>query len=124
LAQRFNADIPQEPVNFPEARDIYTNVGDVAHSTPLQRVMGRGLKPTMRRQAVNVRRGLAEDLTRGAEAVGRGEDYTNAMKEYQNAMRLRKAMIGGGMVAGAEALRHTPFGTVLGHTARTVVGGQ
>lgn len=113
-------DVPQEPLNFPEARDFYSNVGDVAHSTPLQKLMGRGLKPVMRAQAVNVRRGLNEDLTNAAESIGRGEDFTKAMREYALASKLRKAGIGIGLGLGAEGARKLPLGGII----KSTVGGQ
>lgn len=109
-----------DPVKFPEARDFYTNVTDAAHQTPLQKIMGRGMKPTMRRQAVNVRRAMNDDLTDAAEQVGRGEDYANAMKEYANAMKLRKVMVRAGLLGAGEAARRTGLlGNWIHRTALT-----
>ncbi len=97
----------QEPILFPEARDIYSNVSDVTRQSPLQTLMGRGLKPTMLRQAGIVKSGLNSDLTDAASTIGRGEDYTNAMKEYANASKLRKMGILGGAALGEEGLRRS-----------------
>jgi hypothetical protein len=122
LAKRLTANtVPAQnaqPFNFPEARDFYTNVTDVAHQPTLQTLMGRGLKPTMLRQAGNVRAGLDADLTDAASTIGRSEDYANAMKEYANASKLRKAMIGAGLVGGEELARRTGL---LGKTAKAVI---
>ena len=109
LARRLDLDpeAPQEPVNFPEGRDFYSNISDAAHQTPLQKIMGRGMKPTMRRQAVNVRRAFNDDLTSAADQVGRGQDYTDAMKEYANAKRLQKIGKGALLLGAGEAARRT-----------------
>ena len=109
LVKRLTADVPPEeaqPFNFPEVRDFYTNVSDLTKQSPLQTLMGRGLKPTMLRQAGNVRSGLNSDLTDAAGTIGRGEDYSS-YKEYANASKLRKAMIGGALVGGEEIARRT-----------------
>jgi hypothetical protein len=96
---------PQEPMLFPEARDRYSNITDLTRQPKLQTLMGRGLKPTMLRQAGNVRTGLNSDLTDAASTIGRGEDYTNAMTEYAQAAKLAKALKLGGLAIGAEGLR-------------------
>lgn len=121
LVKRLTADVPPEeaqPFNFPEARDFYTNVSDLTKQSPLQTLMGRGLKPTMLRQAGNVRSGLNSDLTDAAGTIGRGEDYSNAIKEYANASKLRKAMIGGALVGGEEIARRTGL---MGKAAKAVI---
>ena len=96
---------PQEPMLFPEARDRYSNITDLTRQPKLQTLMGRGLKPTMLRQAGSVRQGLNSDLTDAAATIGRGEDYTNAMTEYAQAAKLAKALKLGGLAIGAEGLR-------------------
>ena len=96
---------PQEPMLFPEARDRYSNITDLTRQPKLQTLMGRGLKPTMLRQAGSVRQGLNSDLTDAAATIGRGEDYTNAMTEYAQAAKLGKALKLGGLAIGAEGLR-------------------
>ena len=101
------APAPMEPVKFPEGRDFYSNIGDAAHQTPLQNLMGRGMKPTMRRQAVNVRRAFNEDLTSAADRIGRGQDYSNAMKEYANAKTLQKVKRGALLLGAGDAARRT-----------------
>jgi hypothetical protein len=107
LSRRLDPEEPQEPVNFPEGRDFYSNISDAAHQTPLQKIMGRGMKPTMRRQAVNVRRAFNDDLTSAADQVGRGQDYTDAMKEYANAKRLEKIGKGAALLGAGEVARRT-----------------
>ncbi len=108
----------QEPFNFPEARDFYSNVTDTTRQSPFQTLLGRGLKPTMLRQAGNVRSGMHADLTDAAETIGRGQDYADAIKEYAQASKLRKAAIGGGLVLGEEAARRTGL---LGRAAKAVI---
>lgn len=108
LSRRLDtADGAPDPVNFPEGRDFYSNISDAAHQTPLQKIMGRGMKPTMRRQAVNVRRAFNDDLTSAADQVGRGQDYTDAMKEYAQAKTLQKITRGGMLLGAGEAARRT-----------------
>lgn len=74
-------------LNFPEARDFYTNISGQSAEDVTR------LNPVMRRQMGSVRAGLHQDLTNAADQVGRGEDYAKAVNEYSQAMKLRKAMI-------------------------------
>lgn len=108
----------QDPILFPEARDIYSNVSDAARQSPLQTLMGKGLKPTMLRQAGIAKSGLNADLTDAAGTIGRGEDYTNALKEYANASKLRKMGILGGAAITEEGLRRSG---ILGKVASRVM---
>jgi hypothetical protein len=112
---------PQEPMLFPEARDRYSNISDLTRQSKLQTLLGNGLKPTMLRQAGNVRTGLNADLTDAASTIGRGEDYSNAIREYANAMTLRKGLIGTGLVLGGEGLRRSG---ILGQIASKVLPWQ
>jgi len=108
------------PFYFPEARDFYTNVTDAARQTPLQKIMGRGMKPTMLRQATAVRSGLNQDLTNAAESVGRGEDYAKAMKEYAQAKKIQKWVRRGTLLGAGEAARRTGLlGNWIHRTALT-----
>ena len=97
----------EPPVNFPEARDFYSNISDATNSTTLQKLMGRGMKPVMRRQGVLARRAMSGDLTDAASQVGMGDEYTNAMKEYANAMRIKKYIRGAALLGAGEAARRT-----------------
>lgn len=106
-----------EPVKFPEARDFYTNITDAAHQTPLQRWLGRGMKPTMRRAAVDVRRAFNDDITNAADQVGRGEDFSKAMREYRNAARLHKVAKIAGAMGAAKAAQKSGFFGQLAHKA-------
>jgi hypothetical protein len=107
-------------LNFPEARDFYSNITDLSHQPKLQTLMGRGLKPTMLRQVGSVRQGLNSDLTDAATTVGRGEDYTNAMKEYAQAAKLRKILFGAGVVGAGEVARRTGLlGNLVSGVAKT-----
>ncbi len=59
------------------------------------------------------------DLTDAAEQVGRGEDYTGALKEYANNAKLRKLGLIGAGLAGEELARRTGL---LGTIANKVAG--
>ena len=111
----------QEPILFPEGRDIYSNVSDASRQSPLQTIMGTGLKPTMLRQAGRVKGALSSDLTDAASQVGMGEDHANALKEYARASQIRKGLIGAGMVGAGEVARRTG---IFGKTAKAVTLGQ
>lgn len=93
------------PVNFPEARDFYTNISR-ATAKPgfLRRKIESPLNPSFRMNAGNVREALNSDLTDAANRIGRGPDYAGAMNEYRNAARLIKGLKVGGSIAAAEAL--------------------
>lgn len=107
-----------EPVNFPEARDFYTNMNDATHQTTLMKWMGRGMKPQMRQAGLAAKHALNEDLTNAAEGMGRGEDYTNAMREYAKAKRLHRILkVGAGLAAGEAARRTGLLGNWIHRTA-------
>ena len=100
---------PNAPLTFGEGRDFYTNVTDAAHKTPLEKLMGRGMKPTMLRQAGSVKSGLNADLTAAADTLtpARGADYTDAMKEYANAKRIQKYTRAAALLGAGEAARRS-----------------
>jgi len=107
-------------IPYAEGRDFYTNIGDAAYQSPLQKLMGRGMKPTMRMAAVNVRRALNGDLADAAASVGQGENYANGMNEYKNAMRLKKYVRAGALVGAEEAARRSGMlGKLMHRTALT-----
>jgi hypothetical protein len=91
----------QAPVNFPEARDFYTNVSDVTRRPGfLRRAFEEPGYPRLRAAAGPVRKALHTDLTNAAEeSIGRGEDYANAIREYARAERLRSALRKGAIIA-------------------------
>lgn len=97
----------EEPVNYPEAHDFYTNIGDRTSPTKLQRLMGRGMKPNMLRAGTMTRQALKQDLANSLEPIGRSQDFLNAQREYANAMRLRKILKVGGLLGAGEAARRT-----------------
>ncbi len=118
---------PAAPMNFPEARDIYSNVTDLTHKTALQKLMNRGLKPTMLRQAIGVRGGLNRDLTDAAETIGRGQHYADAMKEYAQASRLsqliKRSLYGAGIIGAGEVANKLGLAGKIGLGAsRTAIG--
>jgi len=98
---------PNAPLSFGEGRDFYTNVTDAAHKSPLEKLMGRGMKPTMLRQAGAVKGGLNADLTEAAGTLGRGEDYANAMKEYAQAKTIQKYTRAAALLGAGEAARRS-----------------
>lgn len=79
--------INTKPINFPEARDFYSNVSSQSAEDASR------LNPIMRTQMGSVRAGLHQDLTDAAGQIGRGEDYSNAIREYARAMQMRKGLI-------------------------------
>jgi hypothetical protein len=109
----------QDQFLFPEGRDFYSNVSDLTRQKPLQTLMGRGLKPTMLRQAGNVRSALNSDLTDAASSIGQGDRYTDALREYARASKLRGGLLLGGAAVGEEALRRTG---IFGHATHAVMG--
>jgi len=110
----------QGPVNFPEARDFYTNVSrESARPGFLRRAIESPSKPALRMNLGNVREAMNADLTSAADQVGRGEDYTGGMKEYANNAKLRKMGIIGAGVAGEELARRTGL---LGKIAPKLMG--
>jgi hypothetical protein len=99
---------PPDPINFPEARDFYTNISrQTAKPGLLRRAFEPLSMPSFRMNAGNVREALGSDLTDAAGTIGRGEDYTNAMREYRQAAQLNKALKVGGTIAAGEALRRS-----------------
>jgi hypothetical protein len=104
LAKRINS---EEPVNYPEARDFYSNIGDATSPTKLQKFMGRGMKPVMLRQGTITRHALNADIGDAAAAAGKGQEYADAMKEYSRAVKLQKVLRVGGLLGAGEAARRT-----------------
>jgi hypothetical protein len=96
------------PINFPEARDFYSNI---SRQTARPGFLRRAIEPPgmgdFRFRAGNVREALNSDLTNAADAIGRGEDYTNAMKEYGRAKTLQKVGKGALLLGAGEAARRT-----------------
>lgn len=107
------------PINFPEARDYYSNISR-ATAKPgfLRSAIESPNMPAFRYNAGNVRAALNTDLTDAAGTIGRGDDYTGAMNEYRRAAQLNKAVKIGGGVAAGEALRRSGIlGKVAGGIA-------
>ena len=100
--------IATDPVNFPEARQFYTNVSR-ATAPPgfLRRAIESPTAPDMRRNLGNVRVAMNSDLTQAADSVGMGQQYTQAMNEYKNAAKLNTVVKRLGYVGAAEALRRS-----------------
>lgn len=95
-----------EPVNFPEARDFYTNVSRLTRKPGfIRRAIESPMKPSMRMEAGNVREALNQDLTDAASSIGQGQQYQNAMKEYADAAKLIKAGKLVGTAAAGEGVR-------------------
>jgi hypothetical protein len=95
------------PVNFPEARDFYTNISRAtAKPGLLRRAIESPGAPAFRMNAGNVREALNSDLTDAANTIGRGADYTKAMTDYRRASQINHAVktaakIGVGAAAGS-----------------------
>lgn len=91
------------PMNFPEARDFYSNVSRVSGEE------ANKMTPTVAREMGNLRAAMHGDLTDAAEGVGMGSQYDAAIREYNRASQAAKATrtvgkyltrIGGAGVAG------------------------
>lgn len=93
------------PMNFPEARDIYSNITRLAGEDA-----GKMNAP-MKAQIGKVRSAFHNDITGAADAVGRGKDYQQAMTEYRRAAQMREGLkkvgIGGGAIATGGGLYET-----------------
>lgn len=98
---------PPNTVNFPDARELYSNIGK-ATAKPgfLRQAIESPSMPSFRYNAGNVHSALGSDLTDAASSIGRGEDYTGAINEFRRGSKLNaagktlgKAAIGAG--AGA-----------------------
>jgi hypothetical protein len=73
----------QPPLTFSEARDFYTNATRVSANEA-----GR-LAPPMWKRVNDFRDALHSSLQKTAEQVGMGDAYSQGIKEYSQAMKLR-----------------------------------
>jgi hypothetical protein len=98
------AGIAPPNINFPEARDFYTNISR-ASAKPgfLRRAIESPMMPSFRMEAGGVRTALHGDLTDAAGTIGRGQDYADAIKEYAQNARLRGFLKKGAMIAAPAA---------------------
>lgn len=108
VINKLRAGMAQGPMNFPEARDFYTNVSR-ASARPgfLRRAIESPAMPDLRRNVGNVRQAMSEDLTSALVPHGLSDKYTDAMREYARAAQLNKGLKMAGAVAAEEALRHS-----------------
>jgi hypothetical protein len=108
LVKRMAATDEQGPINFPEARQFYTNVSR-ATAKPgfLRRAIESPAMPDLRRNLGGVREAMSSDLTDAANSVGMGDKYAEGIREYANAARLNRGLKIGGAVATEEALRRS-----------------
>lgn len=100
------------PMNFPEARAFYSKVSRLTQKPRfLRRMIESPNMPDLRFNAGAVREALNNDIIDAANRLGRGEDYSSAMREFRNNARLRKAAkVGGALLAGEAARRSGTFG--------------
>lgn len=100
--------VNRSPINFPEARDFYSNITDVTkRPSVFKMAIESSREPKLRMEAGGVKSALNTDLTNAAETIGRGKDYGNAMREYAQAKRLRKVRNGALLLGAGEAARRT-----------------
>jgi hypothetical protein len=106
-------DTPPEPINFPEARDFYSNVSK-ATAKPgfLRAAIENPKRPAFRYNAGNVREAMNSDLTDAAQSIGRGDDYAAAMKEARQAAKMKSAAKKLGIAAAGATV---PY--LIGHGA-------
>ena len=101
---------PNAPVNFPEARQFYSNVSDVTKRPGfLRRAMEDSNEPRLRAAAGPVRAGMNADLTESLKPLNLDEDYNAALKEYAQGKMLktglkRAGIAGAGAAAGSMGL--------------------
>lgn len=100
--------VNRSPIKFPEARDFYSNVTDVSkRPSVFKMAIESSREPKLRMEAGTVRNALNTDLTNAAETIGRGKDYTDALREYRQAKQLRKLRNGALLLGAGEAARRT-----------------
>lgn len=104
------------PMNFPEGRRFYTNVSR-ASAKPgwIRRAMESPAAPDVRRNVGAVKTALNADLTRAAEKVGKGSQYTKGMNEYRHAKQIEDVARKVGAAAAGGAL--IKYGGPIGRTA-------
>lgn len=114
-------EIPENgPMMFPRARDFYSNLStETAPPGILRRAFEPRGMPKMRANLGGVKGAMNSDLTNAADTIGRGDDYTNALKEYAQNARLRTLGKVGAATAAAEVARRTGL---LGAIAHKVAG--
>jgi hypothetical protein len=95
-----NAPIYSNPVNFPEARDFYTNVSDVTRKPGmLRRAFEDAREPRLRYAAGPVREGMNADLTEALKPLNLDEDYNAALREYARGKALKTGLKRAGTAA-------------------------
>lgn len=72
-----------EPITYAEAKDFQSNVSQLSAD---ERMM---LKPNTKRLLGQLNSDLKSSLEDAADVQGKGEQFTQAMKEYHHAMQLR-----------------------------------
>ena len=77
-------DPAQGDLTYKEGRDFYHNISRLS-ANEFQR-----LTPVIQREVSALRVALNQALERTASGVGKGDDYSAAMKEYRRAARLRE----------------------------------
>ena len=75
------------PLNYREARDFASNMS----LSPEEKM---GLKKSMRYEVPRLSKAFNEDVGGAAERAGKGPEYRQAMKTYQNASRIGDAVQG------------------------------
>jgi hypothetical protein len=79
-------DAEKGPMTFDEVRDFYSNISRLSTNEYHR------LTPVMQREVGNLRSVLHEALTKGAETVGKGEDYASAIREYAKGSQLESTV--------------------------------
>lgn len=73
-----------DAMNYEEGRRFYQNVSSLSAKDSAK------ANAAMHRQISEIKKVLNEALTESAESVGKGDQYTAAMREYRRAMQARK----------------------------------
>jgi len=100
VMSKLGSRIPEGPMNFPEARDFYTNVSDVTRKPGmLRRAFEDAREPRLRYAAGPVREGMNADLTEALKPLNLDEDYNAALREYARGKALKTGLKRAGTAA-------------------------
>ena len=96
------------PLLYPKARDFYKNVTSLSAAEKME------LTPALKYGMGNLREAFKADIGDAADAVGRGEDYAKAMREYASAQKLKE----GAATVGKKALKYIVLPLAAGAAAK------
>jgi len=113
--QLFSRAGQENPILYPEARDFASNLSRMSAADRM------AINPTMAREVGNASKAFNQDVGAAASAVGRGEDYSRAMRDYARAAALREGTIKAAKAAAKYGLPAAGAGYGLSHLAHVMV---